>query len=48
MPVATAADTVAVNVTFCPKVDGLLLEDTEMVVPAWFTVCEKGDEPLLE
>jgi hypothetical protein len=34
VPVAAAGDTFAVSVTLCPKVDGLVLEDTVVVVPA--------------
>jgi hypothetical protein len=45
--VADEGDTVAVNVTFCPHVDGFAPEDRVVVVPAWFTVCMRDVEVLL-
>jgi hypothetical protein len=38
MPVADAGETVAVNDTDCPEVEGLRLEVTATVVPVLFTV----------
>jgi len=39
-------DTVAVNVTDCPKLDGLALEETLVVVLDWLTVCVIADDVL--
>ncbi len=48
VPVPDVGATVAVNVTFCPNVDGLALEDTVVLVAAWFTVCDRIAEVLLK
>ena len=41
-PGATA-DTVAVNVTVCPKEDGLTEDETPVELASWFTVCAKEE-----
>ena len=46
VPVTAEGDTVAVNVTFCPDVDGLAFEDTEVVVAVLFTTCDSTAEAL--
>ena len=53
MPVGVPAPglvtlTVAVKVTFWPKVEGLGDEDTEVLVEAWFTVWPPVSVPVLE
>ena len=45
-PGALAA-TVAVNVTDWPKTEGLADDDTELLVPSWFTVCVNADDVLV-
>lgn len=35
----SAAETVAVNVTICPKEDGLTEDETLVELASWFTVC---------
>jgi hypothetical protein len=50
-PVTEVAElTVAVNVTFCPTLDGLAEEANAVVVPEVFTVClgDKAPVPLLK
>ena len=42
-----AADTVAVNVTTCPKADGLLVELTVVVLESWLTTCGDVSVPEL-
>ena len=39
VPVAVEGVTVAVNVTFCPKIEGLSDELTVVLVASWLTVC---------
>jgi hypothetical protein len=46
VPVAPEGNTVALSVTLCPNVDGLLFEATVVVVPAVLTVCVKTAEVL--
>jgi hypothetical protein len=48
VPVAVEGETVAVNFTVCPETDGLTLEESEVDVPALFTVCVKTGEVLPE
>jgi len=45
-PGALAA-TVAVNVTDCPKTEGLAADDTELLVADWFTVCVNAEDELV-
>jgi hypothetical protein len=45
-PGALAA-TVAVNVTDWPKTEGLAEDDTELLVPDWFTVCDSAEDVLV-
>jgi len=47
VPVAPAGETVAVKVTACPKVDGLRLEATPVVVFALLTLCDTAAEVLV-
>ena len=41
------AVTVDVNVTDWPKTEGLADDDTELLVPSWFTVCVNADDVLV-
>jgi hypothetical protein len=46
--VADVGETLAVKVTALPLFDGLALDVNVVVVPAWFTVCDSGEDALLE
>jgi len=46
--VAAELETVAVKVTGLPLFDGLELDVNPVVVPALFTVCDSGEDVLLE
>jgi len=45
-PGALAA-TVAVNVTDCPKTEGMADDETELVVADWFTDCDSVEDVLV-
>ena len=45
-PVAVEGETVAVNVTDCPDIDGFGLDDTVIVVGALSTVCVRVEDVL--
>jgi hypothetical protein len=47
VPVATEGRTVAVNVTDCPNVEGLTLEERLVVEVAWLTVSDTELEVLV-
>lgn len=46
VPVAAEGETVALNVTDCPTLDGLRLDVSDAVVFAAFTVCDSSGDVL--